>query len=180
MSPVSTYQLANGVAIPVLGFGTILPAGDTTVQAVTTAIQEGYRLFDGAAAYHNEVSVGQGLRQGLAQSQLQRRDLFVSSKVWYEQRGYEATKASFAKTCQDLQLDYLDLYLIHWPANARWHQDWRELNAETWRALEDLYQAGQVRAIGVSNFSIPQLEALLADSHVRPMVNQLEYHPDFA
>ncbi|WP_125767203.1 aldo/keto reductase [Lapidilactobacillus wuchangensis] len=180
MAQSATYRLANGVQIPVLGFGTILPAGPVTEQAVATAVKAGYRLFDTAAAYHNESSVGRGLQAALNSGQVTRGELFMSGKVWYQQRSYQATKQSFAETLAKLQLDYLDLYLIHWPANARWHQNWQALNAETWRALEDLYHAGQVRAIGVSNFSVAQLQALQTTATVLPQVNQIEYHPDFA
>lgn len=171
-----TFRLNNGYGIPSVGFGTWqTPNGETAVHAVKTAIECGYTHIDTAAVYGNEVSVGDGIHQ----SGTDRTSLFVTSKVWNTERGYEKTLKAFEKTLSDLKLDYLDLYLIHWPANAACDPNWKKTNAETWRALEDLYAQGKVRAIGVSNFLPHHLEALMETASVKPMVNQIEFHPGF-
>jgi len=171
-----TFELHNGYRIPCVGFGTWqTPDGETAVQAVKSAIENGYRHIDTAAVYQNEVGVGQGIMA----SGVDRKELFVTSKVWNTERGYEKTIAAFHQTLSDLQLDYLDLYLIHWPAIAKQHDNWEQLNAETWRAMEDLYKAGKIKAIGVSNFLPHHLESLLQQCTITPMVNQIEFHPGY-
>lgn len=167
-----TYQLNNGTGIPCVGFGTWqTPSGEVTVNSVKKAIESGYRHIDTAAAYKNEGSVGQALKESGAD----RGDLFITSKLWNTERGYEKTKAAFEQTLKELDTDYLDLYLIHWPANAKQFDNWEEINMETWKAMTELYQAGKIKAIGVSNFKTHHLEALMA-AEVKPMVNQIEYH----
>ena len=136
------------------------------------AIQSGYRHIDTAAAYGNEVSVG----KGIIESGVAREELFVTSKVQNSERGYEKTMAAFEKTLNDLQLDYLDLYLIHWPASPSEFKNWNELNLGTWKAMTELYKAGRIRAIGVSNFLEHHLASLL-ETDVKPMVNQIKFHP---
>jgi diketogulonate reductase-like aldo/keto reductase len=136
------------------------------------AIKKGYRHIDAAAIYGNEISVGRGIRE----SGIERSALFVTSKVWNNERGYQKTLNAFAKTLADLQLDYLDLYLIHWPAYSSRFSNWEELNLETWRAITDLHKSGRIRAIGVSNF-LPHHLAALMGTEVPPMVNQIEFHP---
>lgn len=170
-------KLNNGVLIPQPGFGTFLtPDGETAVNAVRCAIEQGYRHIDTAAVYGNEVSVGEGIRQG----GVPREELFVTSKVWNTERGYETTLRAFDKTLKDLGLDYLDLYLIHWPANTLQFGDAADgINQETWRALEKLYNEGMIRAIGLSNFMPHHLEAVLQKAEVMPAVDQIEYHPGF-
>ncbi len=180
MDMTSTYTLNNGYEVPVVGFGTIIPDGQETVTAVKKAIKNGYRLIDTAEIYGNEVSVGQGIREAMAENNLKREDVLVSTKAWHSHRGYQQTLQAFNASLDKLGLDYVDIYLIHWPANAKWHDDWRELNADTWRALEELYRAGKIKAIGVSNFLAHHLKALVEDSEIKPMLNQIEYHPGFA
>ena len=143
-----------------------------TVEGVKAAVSAGYRHIDAAAVYGNEASVG----RGIAGCGVAREELFVTSKLWNTERGYDKTMAAFEKTLGDLGLDYLDLYLIHWPAAAHMFDDWEELNLETWRAMTELYKAGKARAIGVSNFKSHHLRALM-ETEVRPMVNQVEFHP---
>lgn len=176
-SLTDTFTLRNGCQIPCIGYGTWqTPDGETAVMAVREAIRAGYRHIDAAAVYGNEASVGRGIQEGLRASGVTRGDLFVTSKVWNTQRGYDRTMAAFDRTLADLKLDYLDLYLIHWPASSSQFSNWEEINRDTWRALTDLYKAGRVRAIGVSNF-FPHHMAALMEMEIPPMVNQIECHP---
>ena len=171
-----TYTLANGVQIPCVGFGTWqTPSGEVAVESVKSALKAGYVHIDTAACYGNEASVGEAIKA----SGIEREKLFVTSKVWNTDRGYEKTLQAFEATMEKLQLDYLDLYLIHWPAIEKQFENWREINSDTWRALEKLYKDGRIKAIGVSNFLPHHLEALMADAEIKPMVNQIECHPGF-
>lgn len=168
------YELNNGVLIPAIGFGTWqTPDGQTAVDAVRTALACGYRHIDTAAIYENEQSVGRGIEQ----SGIDRRDIFITSKLWNSERGYDSTLRAFDKSLADLGLEYLDLYLIHWPAVPKQFGDWQCINLDTWRAMERLYDEGRIRAIGVSNFMKHHLEPLMDAAVVVPAVNQIEYHP---
>lgn len=161
-----TATLNNGVKMPWLGFGVFkVKDGDEVVNAVKTAIEAGYRSIDTAKIYNNESGVAQGIRE----SGIAREDLFITTKVWNSDQGYESTLAAFEESMQRLELEYLDLYLIHWPVKGKYK--------DTWRALEKLYKEGRVRAIGVSNFQTHHLEDLLMDATVKPAVNQVELHP---
>ena len=171
---MENMKLNNGYMIPEIGYGTWQsPDSEVTVNGVKAAIACGYRHIDTAAAYKNEESVGEGIKE----SGIARKDLFVTSKVWNTQRGYEKTIAAFEKTLSDLDLDYLDLYLIHWPASKKDYENWEEINLETWRAMTDLYKAGKIKAIGVSNFSTGRLADFALQTPVIPTVNQIELHP---
>ncbi len=174
---MENYTLSNGVQIPVIGYGTWQALeGETAYQAIQAALAAGYTHIDTAAVYGNEKSIGRAIKD----AGIDRASLFITSKVWNTERGYDKTHQAFEKTLSDLGTDYLDLYLIHWPANAQqFPEQWAALNAETWRALEELYQAGRIKAIGVSNFLVHHLEALLETAQVVPMVNQIEFHPGF-
>ncbi|AOZ94457.1 aldo/keto reductase [Paenibacillus crassostreae] len=169
----STTTLSNGVKMPLLGLGVYKSQeGTEVIQAVKAAIKNGYRSIDTAAAYHNEEGVGQAVREILEQTELTRGDLFITSKVWNSDQGYESTLAAFETTMSKLGLEQLDLYLVHWPVKVKYK--------DTWRALEKLYKDGRVRAIGVSNFQVHHLQDLIQDAEIKPMVNQIEYHPRLA
>lgn len=168
-------DLSNGYTIPCPGFGTFkTPAGEVCVDAVREAIAAGYRHIDTAAIYRNEVSVGEGIRQG----GIPRADLFVTSKVWNSERGYDKTLKACENTLSDLGLDYLDLYLIHWPANRLQFGDQADaINRDTWRAMERLVEEKVVRSAGLSNFYVEHMGPVLASAHIAPVVDQIEFHP---
>lgn len=169
-------KLHNDVEIPAVGFGTYkLQEGAECFNAVKYALEHDYRHIDTAAVYENEKSVGDAIHQ----SGIDRGELFITTKVWNTDRGYDKTLNAFDASLERLGLDYLDLYLIHWPANTKHYQDPEALNADTWRALETLYKEGKVRAIGVSNFLVWHLEDLFRHTAIIPMVNQIEYHPGY-
>lgn len=173
-SLTSDLKLSNGVTIPGLGYGTYQTPPEDAYRAVTDALAVGYRHIDTAALYGNESGVGQAVKD----SGLKREEVFITSKLWNTERGYDKAMAAFEKTLAELGTDYLDLYLIHWPANEKqFGQEAAALNLDTWRAFEDLYKAGKIKAIGVSNFMPNHLEALLAQAEIKPMVNQIEVHP---
>lgn len=161
-----TVKLHNGVEMPWFGLGVFkVENGSEATESVKAAIKNGYRSIDTAAVYKNEEGVGIGIKESGAA----REELFITSKVWNEDQGYETTLAAFEKSLERLQLDYLDLYLIHWPGKDKYK--------DTWRALEKLYKDGKIRAIGVSNFQVHHLEELLKDAEMKPMINQVEFHP---
>lgn len=171
-----TVRLANGVEMPTIGYGTWQVENSSVgAEAVVEAIKAGYRHIDGAARYENEESVGEGIKK----SGIARRELFVTSKVWYTHRSYEKVLESCNTTLKDLGMEYVDLYLIHWPAVAKNYGNWEEVNAETWRAMERIYREGKARAIGVSNFLPQHLSPLLKIAEIVPMVNQIEFRPGY-
>ena len=158
--------LHNGVEMPQLGFGVFkVKNGSETVESVKKALEAGYRAIDTAAIYENEEGVGQAVRE----SGIPREELFITSKVWNSDQGYESTLKAFDASLERLGMDYLDLYLIHWPGKDKY--------LDTWKALEKLYKDGKVKAIGVSNFHVHHLENLLANSEIKPVINQIELHP---
>ncbi|PEZ24665.1 aldo/keto reductase [Bacillus cereus] len=166
----STTTLHNGVEMPWFGLGVFkVEDGPELVEAVKSAIKAGYRSIDTAAIYGNEKAVGEGIRAGIKEAGISREDLFITSKVWNSDQGYETTLAAYEESLKKLELDYLDLYLVHWPVEGKYK--------DTWRALETLYKEERVRAIGVSNFQIHHLQDVLADAEMKPMINQVEYHP---
>ncbi|UNL85499.1 aldo/keto reductase [Priestia koreensis] len=165
-SLTDTTTLHNGVKMPWFGLGVFkVEEGQEVVDSVKYALKAGYRSIDTAAVYGNEEGVGQALKE----ANVAREDLFITTKVWNADQGYESTLEAFETSINKLGLDYIDLYLIHWPVEGKYK--------ETWKALEKLYKDGRVRAIGVSNFHVHHLQDLLEDAEIKPMVNQVEYHP---
>ena len=164
-----TITLNNGLQLPGMGLGVFQVENDATAEIVKNAIEVGYRSIDTAAIYGNEAGVGEGIKQALASTGLQRENLFITSKVWNDGLSYEETIAAYEESLQKLGLDYLDLYLIHWPGKDKF--------AESWKALEDLYEQGKIKAIGVCNFTAAHLQKLLSFARIKPVVNQVEFHP---
>lgn len=161
-----TTTLHNGVKMPYFGLGVYkVEDGNEVIQTVKTALEVGYRAIDTAALYNNEEGVGQAIKE----SGIPREDLFITTKVWNTDQGYDNTLKAFDTSMKKLGLDYLDLYLIHWPGKDKY--------VETWHALEKLYKDGRVRAIGVSNFHIHHLQTLMEQSDEKPVINQVELHP---
>ena len=163
------YELANGVKIPCMGYGTYKAAEGNNESIIKTAIEAGYRYFDTASFYDTEEALGRAIHE----SGIPREEFFLTSK------GYEEVKKAFAQTLEKLGTDYLDMYLIHWPLPNPEYKDWKELDVETWRGLEELYKAGKVKAIGVSNFLLHHLENLIQNCEIMPMADQIEFHPGF-
>jgi len=164
-----TVELNNGTRIPGLGLGVFQISEKDTPEVVKNAIVNGYRLIDTAAIYENETGTGEGIKAGLKAANLSREDIFVTSKVWNDHLSYQETIDAFNASLDRLNLDYLDLYLIHWPGDNAFE--------ESWKALEDLYSDGKIKAIGVSNFEIHHLDQLFTFAKVIPVINQIELHP---
>ena len=160
----SEFELNNGVNIPILGLGTWDVYGNQATKSVKWALETGYRLIDTASFYGNEEEIGQAIRE----SGISRGDIFLTTKVWDSEQGYENTLKAFERSIKKLKVDYIDLYLIHWPRNQR---------IETWKAMEKLYDSERVKAIGVSNFTIKHLEDLIENSNQIPSINQVEFSP---
>ena len=174
-SPRDTFTLVGGVKIPCIGYGTWQTAPGMTADCVAAAVDAGYTHIDTAWVYGNEPEVGEGVRR----SGRARESLFITTKHWVTERGYEKTKAAIDTSLKNLGLDYLDLYLIHWPCVEKLRPDWAEVNGDTWRAFEEAQRAGKLRAVGVSNFQEKHLRALFDVCSIRPAVNQIEFHPGY-
>ena len=167
-------KLLNNIEIPMLGYGTYKTAADEEgLQMIKDAIKAGYRHIDTAQGYKNEHLVGQAIRE----SGIPRNHFFVTTKVWNDNQGYDKTKESIEESLNKLNIDYIDLLLIHWPIPQGKNDEWKKLNQETWKAMEEYYDAGLIKAIGVSNFLEHHLNNLLESARIMPMVNQLEIHP---
>ena len=172
-SPKDAFKLRNGVEIPCVGFGTYLtPDGDTCVNSVKEALSAGYRHIDTAEFYANEESVG----KALAESGISRDEVFVTTKLWNTNQGYDSALRHFDMSAKKLGLDTVDLYLIHWPMAKDFVADYPRTLLDTWRAFERLYEEGRVRAIGVCNCLKHHLKVIIDNSKVAPMVNQIEFH----
>lgn len=166
--------LNNGTEIPEIGFGT-WQTTESVQETVKIALEVGYRHIDTADIYGNEAQIGEAIEE----SGIARKDLYLTTKIWNSNRSAHGVKYSLEQSLKKLKTDYLDLLLIHWPANAKQFENWKEINAETWKAMEELYKSGVVKTIGVSNFMLPHLEALLETAEVIPAVNQIEFHPGY-
>lgn len=171
---MQNYTLANGVQIPAVGLGTWqTPDDETGYQAVLSALKLGYRHIDTAQGYRNEDIVGKAVRD----SGISREEVFITSKLDNPNQGYANTMRSFEETLQKLGTDYVDLFLIHWPNPLQYRSTWQQTNAETWKAFEELYYAGKIRAIGLSNFRQHHIDELLKTAEITPMVNQIRLCP---
>ena len=167
------FVLSNGIKIPKIGFGTWqIPDGEVAVEAVKYALQTGYRHIDTAAIYGNEEGVG----QGIIESGVPRNEIFLTTKVWNSDQGYETTLKAFELSLKKLKTDYVDLYLIHWPA-VNVYENYQQVNLETWRAMEKIFKEGKAKAIGVCNFFEHHLTPLLEKAEIKPMVDQIEINP---
>ncbi|MBF8151138.1 aldo/keto reductase [Winogradskyella sp. F6397] len=168
-------KLNDGNNMPLVGFGTFKATEQEGIDAVKHALLKGYRSIDTAAIYGNEVAVGKGIKA----SGIARDEIFVTTKLWREHLSYDEAKQEFENSLNRLDLDYIDLYLIHWPANAKNYDNWQKANADAWKAMEELQAEGKIKSIGVSNFFEEHLEALSKTSNVKPAVNQIEFHPGY-
>ena len=168
------YTLNNGVQIPCIGFGTYKAATGNSADIIATAIKAGYRFFDTASFYETESYLAEAIKR----SGLPREEFFITSKVWKTEMGYQETLEAFERTLKNLNTDYLDLYLIHWPRPTL-DKEWKDVCIATWKAMEELYKAGKIRAIGLSNFLPHHLDVILQNCTVKPMVNQLEMNPGY-
>lgn len=170
-----TYTLNNGMQIPCMGFGTYKAAEGNNAEILNTAIQAGYRYFDTASFYGTEEYVGQAVKE----SKIPREEFFLVSKMWKDEMGYEKTKKALEDTLRRLQTDFLDLYLIHWPRPTADCENWKEIDLETWRAMEEMQKEGKIRGLGLSNFLPQHLENILQNCKIKPVVDQLELHPGY-
>jgi len=166
--------LNNGTEIPEIGFGT-WQTTESVQKTLKMALEAGYTHIDTADIYGNEAEIGEAIEE----SGIARTDLYLTTKIWNSNRSAEGVKFSVEQSLKKLKTNYLDLLLIHWPANATQFENWKEINAETWKAMEELYKSGVVKTIGVSNFMLSQIEALLKTAEVIPAVNQIEFHPGY-
>ncbi len=170
-----TYTLANGQQIPCMGFGTYNPQNGDNVSIIKDAIEVGYRYFDTASLYETERDLGRAIKE----SGIDRKEFFIVSKAWTDEMGYAGIKQALERTLNRLQMDYLDLYLIHWPRQAEDDCEWKVRGQETWRAMEELYAEKKIKGIGLSNFLPHHMENILQNCKIKPVVNQLELHPGY-
>ena len=167
-------KLINGLELPCIGLGTWQITDRKQMSNVLgSAFDAGYRLFDTAAAYSNEIAIA----KALAEKGIERSDIFLADKVWNTNRGAKAVQEACHTSLKKLKTDYLDLYLIHWPASMKLYSNWKDINADTWKGMEQIYRDGLARAVGVCNFKVHHLEALSETAEIMPMINQVELHP---
>ena len=169
------YILENGMKIPALGFGTY-KMGDRDLEILKDAIQAGYRYFDTASIYETERVLGQAIKE----SGIPREEFFIVTKAWIDERGYEEVKAALNRSLERLQMDYVDLYLIHWPKSSLEETDWKERDIQTWQAMEEMCEAGKTRGLGLSNFLPNHMDVILEHARIKPQVDQLEIHPGYS
>lgn len=172
------YTLNNGMKIPCIGYGTfkVQLGEETGTDVVKRAIKAGYRYFDTASLYETEADLG----QAIIESGIPREEFFIVTKLWFDEMGYEMAKKACEASLKRLQMDYVDIYLIHWPRANETDENWRELDIETWKAMEELVDEGKTKAIGLSNFLPHHIENLLPHCRIKPVVNQLEIHPGYS
>lgn len=170
-----TIRLNDQNEIPLIGFGTYKANGEEGVKTVQEALATGYRLIDTATIYKNEKEVGLGIKK----SDIPRNEVILTTKVWRENMSYKNTKRALDASLKALDMEYIDLYLIHWPANAKNYTNWESINAEVWKSMEELQREGYIRSIGVSNFLVQHLQALFHTAHIKPAINQIEFHPGY-
>lgn len=168
-----TVKLANGNVMPRIGFGTWKLANESLEEVISNALETGFRYFDLAQAYCNDADICQCL------GTINRKELFISDKLWNTKRQYSKAVKSINSSLKRSGMDYFDLYLIHWPASQCEYENWQDINLDTWKAMEEMYEAGMCRAIGVSNFMPHHLDIILEKAKIKPMINQLEYHPGY-
>lgn len=177
-SVTDTYRLSNGIEIPCVGFGTWqTPDGDVAYNSVKAALEYGYRHIDTATAYGNEESVGRAINDFLKESGVKREELFITTKLWNRHHSYELAKGGIEESLRKLGLDYIDLYLVHWPNPAAFRDHWQKANADSWRAMEEAVEEGKIRALGISNFRRHHIEELFKTAKIRPVVNQIKLCP---
>lgn len=172
----SKFTLSNSMEIPCVGFGTYNAKGGDNLRMIKDAIEVGYRYFDTASLYGTERALGQAIKE----RGIPRHQFIIASKVWIDEMGYENTKAALQRSLSRLQTDYLDFYLIHWPKPTETDENWKALDLETWRAMEELVQEGKIRAIGLSNFLPHHMDNILQHCKIKPVVNQLEVHVGYS
>lgn len=170
-----TYTMNNGMKIPCIGFGTYKTVKNNDCEIIKKAIEVGYRYFDTASLYKTEEALG----QAIAESYIPREEFIVASKLWKEDMGYQNTKKALYDSLEKLRMDYIDIFLIHWPRVSNDYNEWKELNIETWKAMEELVKEGKVKSIGLSNFLPHHIEVILDNCEIKPVVNQLELHPGY-
>jgi len=170
------FVLESGMALPAVGFGTYNAKGGDNLQMVREAIEVGYRYFDTASLYGTERALGQAIKE----SGLPREAFQIASKVWIDEMGYENTKMALERSLKRLQTDYVDVYLIHWPKASEEDADWKARDLETWRAMEDMMDAGKIKALGLSNFLPHHLDHIMEHCRIKPVVNQLELHVGYS
>ena len=169
------YTLNNGMQIPCMGFGTYKAAEGNDTKVLLTAIEAGFRYFDTASLYYTEEALGKAIKE----SGIPREEFFIVSKMWTDEMGYDNVKAALENSLAKLQMDYLDIYLIHWPRRSKNYDEWKSIVSETWRAMEELQKEGKIRALGLSNFLPHHIKHVLDVCEIKPVVNQLELHPGY-
>ena len=173
MALTDTYEMNNGLKIPVMGFGTWQASDEEAKQSVLWALEAGYRHIDTAAAYKNEEAVGEAIKE----SGVPREEIFLATKLWNRMHSYEKTKEAIENSLSRLDTDYIDLYLIHWPNPIYSRDNWKEDNAGSWKAMEEAVEAGKIKTLGVSNFRAHHLDPLLETAKIKPAVNQILLNP---
>lgn len=171
---MESFELQNGIKFPKIGFGTYKTTRNNDSEIIKLALKAGYKYFDTASFYDNEKFIA----EAITQSGIPREEIFLASKLWKSDMGYDNTKKAFEKTLRNLNTDYLDLYLIHWP-RPDLNSEWKSIDIETWRAFEEIYKSGKAKSIGLSNFLPHHLENIIQNCEIKPMINQLEIHPGY-